>query len=196
MFNSIWQVWTLLWYGSQRGKESAPPLYWGFFSAEYSYTFKWNTFKRLAVGCLPAACCAESNVCADHKPSGCSAIFRLRIPCCRRTDRLGKSESFKNNSELKLSVWGRAASWGKLADLGLPISSLCRDGRWWSDMKGVSSFSHCCFPPLYRLAGREGAGRLSQNLLWDCRYPLGLTREMQSLKGTLKHSLHRYKPIL
>lgn len=38
-------------------------------------------------------------------------------------------KSFKNNSELKLSIWGRAASRGKLVDAGLPISSLCRDGK-------------------------------------------------------------------
>ena len=133
------------------------------FSAEGSYAYKWNAFKRPAVGCLPAAHCAESNVCADPKPSGCSAIFRLRIPCCRRTDRLGKPESFKNNSELKLSVRGRAASWGKLADAGLPISSLCRDGRRWSDVKGVSPFGHCFLPPLYRLACQEGPGRLPKS---------------------------------
>lgn len=125
----------------------------GFFPAEYSYTYKLNVFQRLAVGCLPAACCAESNVCADHKPSGCGAIFRPRIPCCRSTDRLGKSQSFKNNSELKLSTWGRAASWAKFADA---VCSLCGDGKWWSDAKGVFSFGHCCLLLFMGLQAKEG----------------------------------------
>lgn len=149
-----------VWKPEREGECLSPVPRWFFLPAEYSYTYKWGTSKRLAVGSLPAARCAESNVYADHKPSGCSAIYRPRIPCCRRTDRLGKSESFKNNSELKCSVQGRAASGGKPSCI---LAAYSWNTMTWRE--GVPCFSHCCFRP-GRTAGLEGLAASPKPALW------------------------------
>lgn len=82
-FNNVWQVWTLLGVEGSEGGE-CPSSVLRFFCRTLLHVQMERVPK--AVGSLPAACCAESNVCADHKPGGCSTIFKPRIPCWR-TDR-------------------------------------------------------------------------------------------------------------
>lgn len=100
-----------------------------------------------AAGSLPAARCAESNVCADHKPRGCRAIYKARIHVEEQIDG-GESESLKNNSESKESTWGRAASRSE--------PSLCTAGMGWSDVRGFPRSVAAAFLSLVGLQACRG----------------------------------------